>query len=645
MKRTLKYALTAVLGVAMIAPAFGQDNFPDTPENHWAYEALGNLKREGILVGYPDGFYRGPRNATRYEMAVAINAAYQKLMSMHNGLADQIKALQEMIEGKGGGGDIKGLKDQLTALQAQVDSMKGWGDDVASLKRMAATFEKELASMGVDVEGMKKDLADLEKRVKVLENTKLPVAISGDVNIVVHAGNSRNNTPGMTKDGKIVGVNDQGAAAVDTALPTVGLTRDMDVFHEMGITLKGTNDTGPQWMATLVYGNMIGSGVAGRPFGYGDMNNRFGGTAYRAGSGTSFGGGDWYIQDLAVSFNTSLIGQGFSAEIGRVATSVAPYLFQRKDNTPYFDNARWDDGKYRIDGGILNFGFGKVGLKVFGGKMSGITSGNGTELNGISAAAVTGVAGSLVDTVLGAELNIPIGEIGSVKAAYIYQDSDAVVAAATPNRLNTLGGTGTFKFGNITVNGGYGKTIMTRNTGSLGLDNNNQSAYANAAYDAGNWGIKAEYRKIQWRYMGQGTWRRLGTNWNPTNVQTVMGNVWFKPTEGLQVGYRGEFGDTIQGFVGLPAKTKIESHVGWLEYKLNEAWMVGVAYEDFRLKLAPANLKQRWASAWLDYNLGKNSMLGFGYEYGSVQNPIAWGQGAAGTYRGGFFTSQLSIKF
>jgi hypothetical protein len=75
MKRTLKYALTAVLAVGLVAPAFAQtDNFPDVPENHWAYEALARLKKDGLLVGYPDGLFRGPRPASRYELAVAVHA-------------------------------------------------------------------------------------------------------------------------------------------------------------------------------------------------------------------------------------------------------------------------------------------------------------------------------------------------------------------------------------------------------------------------------------------------------------------------------------------------------------------------------------------------------------------------------------------
>ncbi len=40
----------------------------DTSDTHWAYKALQTLKKDGILVGYPDGSFRGERQASEYEV-------------------------------------------------------------------------------------------------------------------------------------------------------------------------------------------------------------------------------------------------------------------------------------------------------------------------------------------------------------------------------------------------------------------------------------------------------------------------------------------------------------------------------------------------------------------------------------------------
>lgn len=36
-------------------PAQDETGFPDVPKNHWAYQAVTDLKRRGILIGYPPG--------------------------------------------------------------------------------------------------------------------------------------------------------------------------------------------------------------------------------------------------------------------------------------------------------------------------------------------------------------------------------------------------------------------------------------------------------------------------------------------------------------------------------------------------------------------------------------------------------------
>ncbi len=43
--------------------------FPDVAANHWAYEAVSDLSRRGLVEGYPDGTFGGDRLLTRYEFA------------------------------------------------------------------------------------------------------------------------------------------------------------------------------------------------------------------------------------------------------------------------------------------------------------------------------------------------------------------------------------------------------------------------------------------------------------------------------------------------------------------------------------------------------------------------------------------------
>lgn len=616
----LKMALGLTLGVMVAAPAFAQDQFSDVPANHWAYDSIANLKAEGILVGYPDYKYRGARLATRYEMAVAINAAYTKLMRMIDGLSEKI--------GTGGGDGV--TSEQLNELKAQIEEMKGWGTAIDDLKKLVNEFESELTGIGNDVDEMKKRLGSLEGRVKVLEDKQFPVDISGDVNFLVYAGNSRDKRAGMNKEGRLVGVNEKGGNS------QTGLTRDLNVYHEIGINLKGTNTEGPKWNATIAYGNMYGnSNAAGNAGVLADLVNfPANGTGY-----TDNIQGAFRIDKAAVNFDTSLVGLKFNAEIGRVGVKVAPYILQRADDTLYFANERWDDGEYRMDGAKLVFDFSGVDFVLVGGKNSGRNDSANVDINPI--------AGAFVDTTLGAVLGFNVGTFGKLNLAYLYHDSDTAAAATTPNRMNTFGVDGNAKFGNINLKGGYTKTILTHNSKNIGLDRLNQAAYLNAGYDSSNWGVSGEFRKVQMNFGAPGDWRRIGTFWNPTNFQSITAMAYFKPTANVKLSYTGEFGETREAVAGIPAKSKIESHIANVDYTLNSSWNVGLGYEEVRVKLAGPDIRQRWATVGFGYKLGTNSLLNFAYEYGSVRQPATWGNASASgaDYRGGFLTTQLTVRF
>ena len=51
--------------------------FPDVASNHWAYEAVSDLSRRGLVEGYPDGTFGGNRLLTRYEFAEIVYRALQ----------------------------------------------------------------------------------------------------------------------------------------------------------------------------------------------------------------------------------------------------------------------------------------------------------------------------------------------------------------------------------------------------------------------------------------------------------------------------------------------------------------------------------------------------------------------------------------
>ena len=68
--------LNAVLGADL--PQDQNTVFPDVPENHWAFEAVNDLAKRGLIIGYEDGMFKGDRVLTRYEFAEVVHRAIQR---------------------------------------------------------------------------------------------------------------------------------------------------------------------------------------------------------------------------------------------------------------------------------------------------------------------------------------------------------------------------------------------------------------------------------------------------------------------------------------------------------------------------------------------------------------------------------------
>jgi len=648
MKRTFKYALSAVLTAAIIMPAMAsQDNFPDVPDNHWAFEALQRLKKDGILVGYPDGLFRGNRPASRYELAVAIHAAYTNLKSVTDGLDSQIKALSDKLNGVATQSDIQNLRDALTALQNDVNGMKSYGEDIANLKKLADTFQKELQSLGVDVEALKKDLGDLADRVTKLEKKKPTVSINGDVNLLMMAGNSRDGNFGLDTSGHLNGVDPVGRGPA-------GLTNDLVTLDEGAFTFAGTNDTGPKWKGTVVIGNMLGT--------YGSQSKLQQGGSYNEGTG------DVYLQDFSVKFDSSIVGINFNAELGRVGYKVSPYMFQRIDNTPYFSNERWDDGLYRFDGGILGFSFGSTKIDVFAGNNDNVSSTNGLNINPLVAGPINGaflgVAQLGIDRTLGVNLKTPLTSNGNLNLAYLWLDSEnpVTIGAAGPitNRLAVYGGDLNFTFGKVAVSGGYSKSDLELNTTSV---NNQDDAawYAKLGIGGHKWGLNGGYRTVEADYLAPGDWGRLGVEHNPANIKgwTVDGH--FDLSHKLKLSATGEFdkgnSDAFPGS-GFNTGTDINTYTVKLTYLVNPNLTLSVGYEDDEFTgLDPSvatNLttgiydgssSYKWTTFGIGYGLSDSAKLMIQYQLSDVSNEYQITPGGGGRFTGGLLTTQLSIKF
>lgn len=680
MKRTLKYALSAALCFGIVAPVLAQEGRPvppDVAETHWAYDALKNLFEKGLLKGYPDGLFRGPRPASRYELAVAVHSVYQYLMGLHGAQQAQIDELiskVKKLEGQGGDdmsgfatkAELRALQDQLNQLKNQVGDIAKWRGEIDTVKRMATTFERELSRLGVDTEQMKKDLSGLAGRVTKLEEM-MKVAISGQIDFVLTSGESQS---GFMP----IGVDGRGPGRVGTIPSATGYIRSATAFHEAAITLKGVNEEGPKWTGTFVFGNMLSAPRVQNGVVVSGMGNQSGLTP---GAGYREGASDVYIQDLNVSFDLSVLGNAASAKVGRMGYKISPLVFQRGDNTPYFSNERWDNGEYAITGGILGFKFGGVNLDLVFGRTADQMSANGVDLQPIVAGqvghAVAGVTrprgytrynegGLPIDRMIAANVNFPLSDKGKVNLAYALLTSNTVLYGGTNNMMNSVhvfGADVDYKFGDLKFEGAYAKSVNAYNN-SKKFDTQNQAYKAGLSYGKDKYNLYAKYMRIEPQFGAPGDWGRIGIWWNPTDVDGFVVGGGFKVSEDLSLNASGTFlkglGKAVNtpsgGTTGMPTNAKVSSLKAGAKWHFAPNWslMAGVERVEWNITGLGVKPLEQWYNVGVGLRLSDSAKFSLMYQYSDYDskgvgyfNPFA---GSAATRaKGGFISSQLSAKF
>ena len=77
MKKTLMIFMVLLFALSIVSVAFASP-YEDVPPSHWAYKAVTDLSKSGIIEGYKDGTFQGGRTMTRYEMAAIVANAMTK---------------------------------------------------------------------------------------------------------------------------------------------------------------------------------------------------------------------------------------------------------------------------------------------------------------------------------------------------------------------------------------------------------------------------------------------------------------------------------------------------------------------------------------------------------------------------------------
>ncbi|MDZ7801706.1 MAG: S-layer homology domain-containing protein [Trueperaceae bacterium] len=131
-----------------------QSPFDDVPSNHWAEDAVTRIADLGIVIGFPDGTFRGDQSFTRYQAALVVD----RLLDV---LDEDIQAMRAMTES-----DLEALRNAIDELAGDMGSLEGrveaLEDAMDELARIDA-LEAEVAALRDEVASLQDDLATLEQ--------------------------------------------------------------------------------------------------------------------------------------------------------------------------------------------------------------------------------------------------------------------------------------------------------------------------------------------------------------------------------------------------------------------------------------------------------------------------------------------------
>jgi hypothetical protein len=213
------------------------DELTDVNHSHWAYDALRDLvEKYDVIEGYPDHTFRGERNATRWELAAALNAL------------------------------IKSVGRDLARLGAE----KADKTDLETLAKLQDEFKNELAALQARTDALESRASAIEAknteqdtRLTLLERTQL----HGDASI---GGFADMNTQGTRAPG--AGDGRDGIADAISAVGRVRLTMDIPVKEDKEDSKIGAGDVHTRMIAA--FGRISPNGANGNNFGgFGSYNS------------------------------------------------------------------------------------------------------------------------------------------------------------------------------------------------------------------------------------------------------------------------------------------------------------------------------------------------------------------------------------
>ena len=634
-----------VLSLAAVAHAQepkAPDMFKDVDTSHWAYPAVESLRSKNIVVGYPDGYFRGKRTLTRYEFAVALDRALKSIPNNPGGVGPQGPQGPQGEKGETGPAGPQGPPGMTP-------------EEVATLRRLAEEFRNELAALGNSIQAINRKLDALAKEVAELRTRidRMPTWYGG---AYIGIRSDRANGPYVDHDGRFHGLG--AGSLVDTP----------EVVHALYLGVKANIAGGAKLDAELTsnnYKNFEGSSLA------------------QIMPQVNTPASDTYLHHLEIMTPLTAIGRNSDFTIGRFAHRLGHLTLWKPPVDTYLVNPFEEDGNYYIDGARLRTNFGSVSVEAAGGLTKNVAGTNGFAYNSPLAGAKNSDSpqffGGVKPTAQVPQGQFTVDELASISAGFGFNLMDhaghlrlsALAAANSGASPVTSAATDVIVPGldfdlkisdHISLTGDWAKSISGK--GQFNTTSNYESNAFNATVGFGSGGLNlnAGYRYVDPQFQAPGYWGRIGDWLNPNNIQgpTFRAAYDFNPNLGVNIG--GDFFSATHERAptgGLSFNDDIHRLLAGVRWGVSKGFQLTADWEGVYWSLSGAHAgipalagggathpTEQYITLGTGYNLTNNTLLKLNYQlgswdgHGSVSNGVSFG-----TNNWNVFSGQVSVKF
>jgi hypothetical protein len=501
---------------------------------------------------------------TRYEFAVAVA---RMIPVIEQRIMEQVKEIG--VGGKGERGPVGPAGAVGPVGPAGPAGTAGvTPEQFTQLQCLVNEFRDELATLGVDVDALKREVAGLAARVQLLEDRYNRFRIDGILNTFVTATSVDEGIP-FDLDNRPLQL--PGAANGE-------LINSVSVINDMDLWVRGNLTPALTVAADINFGNYLPAYLQGLVSDYNRVERT---VAARSAAGPEFTNPYSFVPYY-------MYGEwGFSKgslAIGRIPLQFTPYTLKMIDVDSYTFNEKTDLGDYPLDGGKVTFRYSNFGLTGFAVKtdqnslVGTFDPVSGARVPGLVAQPTIALYAPEPDAIVvpGWEGIAPFHEAGGHSIGGLISNTQVAGARAvigTPCKGNLgltyiqaagpvtddydtamlWGADGRWQFGNFMVAADYTQTNTTDDEGiNPDIEDDNTAIDGNVGFNWCKVGVDVGYRTIGRNFAAPGYWTKIGMWTNPTNIKGPYLRAAYGITPTINLVVDGAFYNGQQDIAVLP---------------------------------------------------------------------------------------------